>query len=1635
MGAEFVGESLHDPDESGVRAFLRSIEPVADGQPLVLVWAGHGVAAPDGALHLLAADSGTDPMDGLPVREVAGKCAQSGAGQLLVVLDACFSGQGVPSATDVASAVMASRPPDSTHVWVGVLASCLPSETAIDGLFGEQLRRLLKDGPTSPHQRRRWSVHNEFVQGEDLGAALVAEWDAEVQQPVFRREGSAWWMFPNPLFDPGAPEVVVEHLLLAARGAAIAEDHSWFTGRRAEVDTVVGWVTSGQPGVRVVTGSAGTGKSAIAGRVVSVANPQERRRLAAQGDWGHADPGERSVAAHVHARGRTADQVAESLDGQLVRATVLEPDASGRRNAAQLVGSLQTSIGPRSSTPPVLVIDGLDEARGQAFTITRDLLTRLAPYAVVVVATRDLPEPGGDSSGSLVGVLDPLEVMDLDDEHWADSGRDALADYVVARLRGVDQRMDAGAVAEQVRRAAFDGGEHPFLFARLVTDQLRANPIDTHTPGWQELVADSMDTAFEQDLAMVPPPSHRTLPADSPPAVFARRLLVALTWGLGAGFPDAEWMAVAAAVASNAIGPADIDWVLDHLGRYVVQDGEDGVAVYKIAHQGLADRLRSFTARPDQPFDPAALPVARALLKRYRDLLAAGVPADQPRYLWYHAWRHAAAAGEEGLRLIRGLAEQALDLRADVAATGIDQAATLRRWGRRAEALPPVEEAVRLYRELAADNPGFVPALATALNNLGIRFAELGRHAEALPPVEEAVRLRRPLAADNPAFVPDLATALNNLGNCYAELGRHAEALPPVEEAVRLGRPLAADNPAFVPDLAKALNNLGNRYAELGRRAEALPPTEEAVRLGRPLAADNPAFVPDLAKALNNLGNRYAELGRRAEALPPTEETVRLCRPLAADNPAFVPDLAMALNNLGACYAELGRHAEALPPTEEAVRLDRELAADNPGFVPDLASALNNLGESFAELGRHAEALPATEEAVRLGRPLAADNPAFVPDLATALNNLGIRFAELGRHAEALPATEEAVRLRRPLAVDNPGFVPDLASALNNLGNCYAELGRHAEALPPTEEAVRLYRELAADNPGFVPALATALNNLGNCYVELGRRAEALPPTEDAVRLARELAADNPAFVPALASALNNLGIRYAELGRHAEALPPTEETVRLCRPLAADNPAFVPALASALNNLGNCYAELGRHAEALPPTEETVRLCRPLAADNPAFVPALASALNNLGNCYAELGRHAEALPPTEDAVRLARELAADNPAFVPALAKALNNLGNYYADLDQPGGAAREWDAAQSVVPPEARSFLLILRSQQADGGDAHAAGWLAEAIDCAGEEPGLVEAIHDEVRRHRASDPQFDLAWTNVTGKPVPVWADIDHHLLAIARDWTYTATYEDECQYLGAHPELLDPSFDGAVEEALLAVPAEEADRYREHRETARVQGTTAAYRPLLLRILATEFANGSPTVQRELLHQRRDDLLDDIVTEVLAQLATDDDSWQTRRALALLDLAANPDQAVLEHVLDALDDPSRFPDLLHSTARGAAQQSDPESLAAVAQCAMSAATSPIEAATAAFYLAVVAAFTDDHDAATGWVNEARAVDPDPTSRDTWITTLAQLGQLEPRINTLIPQLLAPLPSGRGDPEQSDETDPGDTMERV
>ena len=1399
------------------------------------------------------------------------------------------------------------------------------------------------------------------ISGYDLCDAVLKTWGTTAHTPVFLSHGSAWWMFPNPRYDPGAPEQVVEHLLLAARGGAGPDEQSWFTGRTAEVDQVVTWVKSGQSGLHVITGSAGTGKTAIAGRVVSLSIPAERERLLGGGlAAGHADPGERSVTANVHARGLTTDRAADLIAGQLVRAGALAAQPE-RRNAAELTGQVQRAA-EQGAAAPVIVVDGLDEARGQAFAIAEELLLRLAPYAVVIVSTRELRR--GETGPSLLDVLTAgAAELDLNDPAAQERGRADMRAFIAGRLAGVDPAMDPDAVAGQLAGEASMTGGSPFLLARLVIDQLRSAPVDTSQPGWQHRVSHSVEDAFDADLARVGAPGRPEMAAARSPGESARVLLAALTWGLGAGLPEEEWLACANATGDGGLGRDDVSWVLDELGRYIVQDGEAGAAVYRIAHQSLADHIRPpFAATHRQVFDPQAQPVTAALLGRYAVLLANGVPVDGPGYLRRYAWRHAAAAGPAGLEQIRDLAADESQLLPDIAMADLEVAGQLASWGYRLEAVTPAEEAAGQYQELAAANPAFLPDLASALGNLGIRFGGVGRRHDALAPAEEAARLYQELAAANPAFLPNLASALTNLGAFYSEVGRRHDALAPAEEAARLYRELAAANPAFLPNLATALSNLGTFYSWVGRRHDALIPAEEAVQLRRELAAASPAFQADLAGALTNLGIRYSEVGRRHDALAPAEEAAELYRELAAANPAFLPDLAGALNNLGAFYSGVGQRHDALAPAEEAAELYRELAAANPAFLPNLASTLTNLGTFYSGVGQRHDALAPAEEAAELYRELAAAKPTFLPDLATALNNLGISYSEVGRRPDALDAVEEAVGLYRELAAANPAFVPNLAGALNNLGNRYSGVGRRHDALAPAEEAAGLYRELAAANPAFLPDLASTLNNLGTRYSGVGRQHDALAPAEEAVQLRREQAAANPAFLPSLAGALNNLGAFYSGAGRRYDALDPTAEAVQLYRKLAAANPAFLPNLAGALTNLGIRFSEVERRHDALDLTAEAVQLYRALAAANLAFLPGLASALTNLGNRYSEAG------------------------------------------SFDR-GDAA--WEQVIAEAAPQAAAYLLMARASAADTRHPAAAAWLARALAADLNNRELVEAAHEQARRHRVPGPAgFDQDWARITGAPVPEWLTVDSVLLSCARTWVTTGAYTDERDYLAAHPELLEAASDTAVAEALLTVPEDEAARYATLRRAAQQDGAEAAYRPLLLIFLAREFAAADPSGQRALLVDRRDDLLTDTVTDALDELSGQDgqQAAAAQRAAALLDLART---GHTDPVFEALDEPGQFPGLLHNLAT----QSDGDDIRAAALVAYTAAVSTAEAATAVFYLAIGLAASGEQEQARDLIRQACAAAPD--QMPAWINELARVGQHHNEVLLLIPVLTAPV----------------------
>jgi tetratricopeptide (TPR) repeat protein len=864
-----------------------------------------------------------------------------------------------------------------------------------------------------------------------------------------------------------------------------------FTGRAQELAVLLAWCQDGVPrGVQLVTGPGGVGKTRLSVELCSQLDP-DRWRCVRVGDR------EESRALEVARRGwpgrvlLVIDYAETRLGlGDLLRAVAADPGPVRVLLLARSAGEWRDRLAAAEPAVRELLAEaGGDEPLGAA--VSREL------------SNADLVRAAVPVFANALGMRTPEQVV-VDAGSGAVRMLDLHAAALVAVLRsggaGQPMRVRVGNVLDELL-----GHEERFWQGTAEQRGLLGGLTGMDTTSLRQIVAvgallgaESEDEAVEL-LGRVP---------GVVPSVQVARWLRDLypppegrggTEWLGSLRPDrlAERLVVAQLTKSPELAGRCLSGLDERqalraitlLGRAAADEQDAEVLLERVLPLvervvvGLPDDLRLLTAISDAiPYPSDALAQADlAVTRRILQVLPVGNMALRARWL-------------------------------------IWLSATLSQTGRLTEAVPPAQQAVDAYRELAAAYPDrYRPALAGALSELSSLYSELGRHAEALPLAEQAVEIRRELAAANPdRYRPALAGALGNLSNRFSGLGRHAEALPPAQQAVDVYRELAAAYPdRYLPYLALSLSNLSLRFSELGRHAEALPPAQQAVEIRRELAAAYPdQYRSDLAASLSNLSVAFTELGRQDEALPPAQQAVDVYRELAAAYPdRYRSSLARSLDNLGGQLWRIGRLAEVLPLTQEAAAIYRELVDYSDRYRAELATSLANLGVAFSELGRSAEALTVEREAVDVYRELASAYPdRYRPDLARTLANLGAAFSDLGRSAEALTVEREAIDIRRELAAAYPDrYRPDLANLLSNLGATFSELGRPAEALTVEREAVDVYRELAAAYPDrYRPDLARSLSNLADTFSELGRHAEALPLAQQAVDVYRELAAAYP---------------------------------------------------------------------------------------------------------------------------------------------------------------------------------------------------------------------------------------------------------------------------------------------------------------------------------------------------------------------------------------------------------------------------------------------------------------------------------------------------------------------------------------------
>jgi len=471
-----------------VNARLRSWSQSLEARNSVLFWVGHGQANPDGAW--LAIYDTPDAMDegGILPEHLAGfitaewqRRAQDDEAWAIVVIEACGAER---FANLLHSALLRKAQPPSRFAVVGVGADDGAGQL---GEFRQALDETLfrSNAYTDADDEIKLSdLLDQVAQRLQFGIVHAVKLYQAPPIPRPRR-------LPAPV--ASAMDVYVElqqfvaglspdergHFLPKAQGADHAEvtEPAWyFVGREAERAQIAAWLRTHPAGMLIVTGRAGSGKSALLGHVLIHATPGLRdllidarlMRPAPTGEF----PDDLRFDAVIHLSGMTIGGLARRLAdaADLGESPVL---ADSGQNIGWVLDGLA-----RRRRPFTVMADALDEAQEPA-TLASAVLRRLAALdqVRVVVGTRTstregpgLPEPDDQDLIDALGRTAEVLTVQRDPE--------AVGRYVQARLTAAQAAAvidaDDQAIAEIARQV--QAMNQDFLYARLAIHEIIANP-------------------------------------------------------------------------------------------------------------------------------------------------------------------------------------------------------------------------------------------------------------------------------------------------------------------------------------------------------------------------------------------------------------------------------------------------------------------------------------------------------------------------------------------------------------------------------------------------------------------------------------------------------------------------------------------------------------------------------------------------------------------------------------------------------------------------------------------------------------------------------------------------------------------------------------------------------------------------------------------------------------------------------------------------------------------------------------------------------------------------------------------------------------------------------------------------------
>lgn len=468
---------------------------------------------------------------------------------------------------------------------------------------------------------------------------------------------------PNPTYNPQDGRAVVEarrsdlaireadlasHWDPRARGVARGEQQGWlFTGRKPLMLRLASFI-DGPAGVALITGRAGSGKSAVLSRLVTFSDPEFRRQHLADVPEGETLPTEGAVDAAILATGKTTTQIAEQLATALDATPPTHEATTG--GVEGWIDSILFALSP--GAPPTIVIDALDEAadpEGVLQLFLRPLCKRGRGKLRLLIGVRSIPKADRHESDATLpdesglaevarAALDAEVIATDGEEYWDQNDLSTYITRILVDRDSPHSEQLAGTLASRIAAAV---GRSFLLGAMIATRLTELEPVSPESDALPNLLKNGVAELLAEEITS----SYR----DPRAREQAFRILRASGLGRGRGLPWRDlWAEVAAAIGdeNEQISDTDIAGVLQNrISGYLIRDLEDGITVYRPFH----DELRKALLELPELFVPGGSEIsAREAHRRTATLLAelirkrGSIGASPPPYARRHLAEHAA---------------------------------------------------------------------------------------------------------------------------------------------------------------------------------------------------------------------------------------------------------------------------------------------------------------------------------------------------------------------------------------------------------------------------------------------------------------------------------------------------------------------------------------------------------------------------------------------------------------------------------------------------------------------------------------------------------------------------------------------------------------------------------------------------------------------------------------------------------------------------------------------------------------------------------------------------------------------------------------------------------------------------------